>query len=74
MCSDEIKEKLLSECDKLSKMQGTSVDASIIRSYLDTALSLNFGNYTIDAKATITASTNLSDEEIERMRKEAKTE
>ena len=47
-CSDEIKEKLNGECDKLSKMQGTSVDASIIRSYLDTALTLNFGNYTED--------------------------
>ena len=47
-CSAEIKEKLNSECDKLSKMQGTSVDASIIRSYLDTALSLNFGTYTTD--------------------------
>ena len=47
-CSDEIREKLLSECDKLSKMQGTSVDASIIRSYLDTALSIKFGTYTVD--------------------------
>lgn len=47
-CSDEIREKLLSECDKLSKMQGTSVDASIIRSYLDTALSIKFGAYTTD--------------------------
>lgn len=47
-CSDEIKEKLFKECDKLTKMQGTSVDASIIRAYLDTALSLNFGKYTQD--------------------------
>lgn len=47
-CSDEIKEKLLAECDKLSKLQGTSVDASIIRSYLDTVLSLKFGCYTTD--------------------------
>lgn len=47
-CSDEIKDKLTAECDKLSKMQGTSVDASIIRAYLDTALSLNFGTYTED--------------------------
>lgn len=47
-CSDEIKEKLINECDKLSKMQGTSVDASIIRAYLDTALSLNFGTFTED--------------------------
>ncbi len=47
-CSDEIKEKLIGECDKLSKMQGTSVDASIIRSYLDTALSLHYGDYTVD--------------------------
>lgn len=47
-CSDEIKDKLTAECDKLSKMQGTSVDASIIRAYLDTALSLKFGTYTED--------------------------
>lgn len=47
-CSDDIKEKLFSECDRLAKMQGTSIDASIVRTYLDTVLSLKFGSYTVD--------------------------
>ncbi len=47
-CSDEIREKLSSECDKLSKLQSGGADASIVRSYLDTALNLPFGSYTVD--------------------------
>ncbi len=47
-CSDEIREKLSSECDKLSKLQNGGADASIVRSYLDTALNLPFGSYTQD--------------------------
>ncbi len=47
-CSEEIKEKLYKECDKLTKMQGSSVDAAIVRGYLDTVLSLPFGIYTKD--------------------------
>ncbi|MBR6568361.1 MAG: endopeptidase La [Clostridia bacterium] len=47
-CSDEVREKLSAECDKLSKLQSGGADASIVRSYLDTALSLPFGSYTID--------------------------
>ncbi len=47
-CSDEIREKLSSECDKLSKLQSGGADASIARSYLDTALNLPFGSYTVD--------------------------
>ena len=43
-----LKKKLMQECDKLSKMQGTSVDASIIRSYLDTVLELPWNIYTDD--------------------------
>ncbi|MGN0447964.1 MAG: endopeptidase La, partial [Acutalibacteraceae bacterium] len=46
--SVEIKEKLLSECNKLQKMQGSSADSAVIRNYLDTALSLPFGVYTED--------------------------
>lgn len=61
-CSDEIKEKLLGECDKLSKMQGTSVDAAIIRSYLDTSLSLQFGNYTDDNLDVARAETILDED------------
>ena len=47
-CSDEIKKKLMQECDKLSKMQSNSADATICRTFLDTALSLPFGVYTED--------------------------
>lgn len=47
-CCDEVREKLTKECDKLAKLQGASVDASIVRAYLDTVLALPFGNYSID--------------------------
>ena len=47
-CSDEIKSKLISECNKLSKMQSGSADASVARNYIETALSLPFGIYTED--------------------------
>lgn len=47
-CSDEVREKLSSECDKLSKLQSGGADASIARSYLDTALSIPFGSFTED--------------------------
>lgn len=47
-CSDEIRSKLMSECEKLSKMNGNSADATICRTYLDAALSLPFGKYTED--------------------------
>ncbi len=47
-CADEIRQKLMSECDKLSKMQGNTADATICRTYLDTALSIPYGVYTTD--------------------------
>lgn len=47
-CDETIKEKLLHECAKLSKMQSGSADASVTRVYLDTALSLPFGKYSED--------------------------
>ena len=47
-CTDEIRQKLMSDCDKLSKMQGNTADATICRTYLDTALSIPYGIYTTD--------------------------
>ncbi len=47
-CGNEVREKLQSECDKLSKLQSGGADASVIRSYLDTALKLPFGSFTED--------------------------
>ncbi len=47
-CNDEVRQKLTAECDKLSKLQSGGADASIIRSYLDAALCLPFGEYTED--------------------------
>ena len=43
-----IEEKLLKECGRLGKMQGTSPDANVIRTYLDTCLDLPWGVYTED--------------------------
>ncbi|MDD6146828.1 MAG: endopeptidase La [Oscillospiraceae bacterium] len=48
-CDDTVREKLNYECSKLAKLQGGSVDASVIRVYLDTALSIPFGEYTKDS-------------------------
>ncbi len=45
---EDVSKKLLRECDKLSKMQSTSPDANVIRSYLDTCLALPWGKYTED--------------------------
>ena len=47
-CTDEIRQKLMNECDKLSKMQGNTADATICRTYLDTALTIPFGVQTTD--------------------------
>lgn len=46
--SDETEAKLLKECDKLSKMQSNTVDANVVRAYLDTCLSIPFNIYTED--------------------------
>ena len=48
-CSDEIKEKLLKEADKLSKMPGGSHEGTVVRTYLDKCLSIPFGKYTKDS-------------------------
>ena len=37
---DESTEKLLKECDRLARMQGSSAESGVIRSYLDTCLGL----------------------------------
>ncbi len=44
----EAKEKLVSECDKLSKMPAGSHEATVVRGYLDTCLSMPWGKYTKD--------------------------
>lgn len=44
--SDEVKQKLLKEVDKMAKMPPMSHEASVIRSYLDTVLEMPFGKKT----------------------------
>ena len=41
-------EKLLKECDRLSKMAGNQAEISVIRSYLDTVLALPWHTVTED--------------------------
>ncbi|MGN0469007.1 MAG: endopeptidase La [Acutalibacteraceae bacterium] len=49
LCLEEnIREKLLKECDRLSKMQSNSIDANVIRVYLDECLMLPWNKYTKD--------------------------
>ena len=47
-CSDEIKQKLLKECDKLMKMPSGSHEGTVVRTYLDKCLEIPFGKYTKD--------------------------
>ena len=44
----EAREKLLSECDKLSKMPAGSHEATVVRGYLDTCLAMPWNTYTKD--------------------------
>lgn len=44
----EAEEKLLSECDKLFKMPAGSHEATVVRGYLDTCLSMPWKNYSKD--------------------------
>lgn len=46
--AEEASEKLLKEADRLIRMQGTSQEAAVIRSYLDTCLALPWNIYTND--------------------------
>lgn len=48
-CSDDIKEKLLKECDKLAKMPSGSHECTVERNYLDKCLEIPFGKYTKDS-------------------------
>ncbi|MGN0532487.1 MAG: endopeptidase La [Eubacterium sp.] len=45
-CSDEIKDKLYKECDKLIKMPQGSHEGTVVRNYLDKCLELPFGKFT----------------------------
>lgn len=48
-CGDDIKEKLLKECDKLAKMPSGSHEGTVERNYLDKCLEIPFGKYTKDS-------------------------
>ena len=48
-CSDEIKEKLLKECDKLMKMPSGSHEGTVVRNYIDKCLEIPFGKYSKDS-------------------------
>lgn len=48
-CSDDVKEKLLKECDKLAKMPSGSHEGTVERNYLDKCLEIPFGKYTKDS-------------------------
>lgn len=61
-CSDEIKEKLLKECDKLSKMPSGSHEGTVVRNYLDACLSIPFGKYTKESIDLIKAREILDNE------------
>lgn len=45
---EEIKEKLLKDVEKLSKMTSLSADSVVMKNYLDTVLQLPWGKYTKD--------------------------
>lgn len=47
-CTDEIKDKLFKECDKLMKMPSGSHEATVVRNYLDKCLEIPFGKFTKD--------------------------
>lgn len=48
-CSDEIRERLLKECDKLLKMPSGSHEATVIRNYIDKCTEIPFGKYSADS-------------------------
>lgn len=48
-CSDDIKQKLFKECDKLMKMPSGSHEATVVRNYLDKCLEIPFGSFTKDS-------------------------
>ena len=46
--AEDSEKKLLKEVDRLSKMQGSNQEATVIRTYLDTCLDLPWNNFTVD--------------------------
>ncbi len=56
---EEAKEKLSKEADRLSRMQGSSQEATVVRSYLDTCLELPWHVYTKDCLDIKKAQTEL---------------
>ena len=60
--TDEVKEKLLKDVDKLSKMSNMSADGTVMRNYLDTVLELPWGVYTKDRISVKHAKKILDDE------------
>ncbi len=60
--TDDVRKKLFRECDKLSKMQSSSPDANVIRSYLDACLALPWGTYSTDRFDLVRAQNILDDE------------
>lgn len=45
-CTEEIREKLLKECDKLMKMPSGSHEGTVVRNYIDKCLEIPFGKFT----------------------------
>lgn len=45
-CNEEIREKLLKECDRLMKMPVGSHEGTVVRNYLDKCIEIPFGIYT----------------------------
>lgn len=52
---EEVKNKLLKECDKLAKMPSGSHEATVVRNYLDTCLELPWGTFSKDNLSLTTA-------------------
>lgn len=48
-CSQEIKDKLFKECDKLMKMPPSSHEGTVVRNYIDKCLEIPFGKYSKDS-------------------------
>ena len=59
---EEAGEKLLKETERMARMQGNSQEAAVIRTYLDTCLSLPWGKTTVD-NLNITRAQNILDKE-----------
>ncbi len=56
---EDVQEKLLKEADRLSRMQGSSQEAAVIRTYLDTCVELPWNVVTVDSLDIKKAQTQL---------------